>query len=222
MLPIAQVLDQEKLAEAEELIKLLNWHDGTTTAGKTARQVKRNHQADLSSRSGAKLRTLLETAIKQHAVLKAVAQPRQFSKLLLSRTEAGGGYGMHVDNAYMPNGETQLRTDLSFTLFLSPPNTYEGGELEIETGGQTFSIKLKPGDLILYPSSSLHRVKDVQSGSRLVCVGWIESRIQRPDDRDLLLDVINLKTEMAKQYDSQSPEMLKVSKILANLKRRFA
>lgn len=221
MLPIAQVLDQEKLAEAEELIKLLNWQDGTATAGKTARQVKRNHQADLSSRSGAKLRTLLETAIKQHPVLKAVAQPAQFSKILLSRTEAGGGYGRHVDNAYMPHGDTQLRTDLSFTLFLSPPNAYEGGELEIETAGQTFSIKLKPGDLILYPSTSLHQVKDVQSGSRLVCIGWIESRIKRPDDRELLLDVINLKTELAKQYDAQSLEMLKVSKILANLKRRL-
>lgn len=222
MLPIAQVLDPEKLAQVQELIQLLSWEDGARTAGKTARRVKRNLQADLSSRSGAKLRTLLETALLQHPVLKAVAQPRQFSKLLLSKTEAGGGYGMHVDNAFMPHGDTQLRTDLSFTLFLSPPDAYEGGELEIETAGQTFAIKLKPGDLILYPSTSLHQVKEVRSGSRLVCVGWIESRVKRPDDRELLLDVINLKTELAKKHDAQSPEMLKISKILANLKRRFS
>ena len=222
MLPIAQVLDAKKLADAQELMNLLSWEDGAKTAGKTARQVKRNLQADLTSRSGAKLRNLLETALHEHSVLKAVAQPQQFSKLLVSKTEVGGGYGMHVDNAFMPHGDTQLRTDLSFTLFLSSPEEYEGGELEIETAGQTFSIKLKPGDLILYPSTSLHRVKDVRSGRRLVCVGWIESRIKRPDDRELLLDVINLKTELAKQFDAQSPEMLKVSKILANLKRRFS
>ena len=222
LLPIANVLDSAKLAEAQEMLALLTWRDGADTAGKTAREVKRNLQADLSTRSGAKLKTLLNSAVQQHPTVKAAAQPRQFSKLLLSKTETGGGYGLHVDNSYMPTGNSEIRTDLSFTLFLSPPDAYEGGELEIQHAGQAFSIKLAAGDLILYPSTNLHQVKPVQSGTRLVCVGWIESRVKRSEDRELLYELSTLKAALAQQYPAQSPEMLKLSRIQGNLKRRFS
>ncbi len=222
LLPIANILDQAKLAEATELMALVNWRDGAETAGKIAREVKRNLQADLTSRSGAKLRTLLNSAIQNHPTLKAAAQPRQFTKPMISKTEPGGGYGLHVDNSYMPNGDSEIRTDLSFTLFLSEPESYQGGELEIQHAGQTFNIKLKAGDLILYPSTSLHQVKTVQSGTRLVCIGWIESRIKNPADREILYEVANLKAALARHHAAQSPEMLKLSKIQANLKRRLS
>ena len=222
LLPVANVLDPAKLAEARELVSRLAWRDGAETAGKVAREVKRNLQADLASTAGAQLQTLLDAAIRQNPTVKAAAQPRQFSKLLLSKTEAGGGYGRHVDNAYMPTGDSEIRTDLSFTLFLSPPDEYQGGELEIQHAGQAFSIKLAAGDLVLYPSTNLHEVKPVKSGTRLVCVGWIESRVKRAEDREILYELSALKAALAPHHAAQSPEMLRLSKIQGNLKRRFS
>ena len=161
-------------------------------------------------------------AISNHRVLKAAAQPKRFSKLIVSKTEKDGGYGLHVDNAFMPMGDGHIRTDLSFTLFLSSPEAYEGGELIIEHAGQTLGVKPKAGDLILYPSTNLHEVRTVTSGTRLVCVGWIESQIPRGDDREVLFDLINLKTDLSRDHEPQSATMLMLAKSIANLKRRFS
>ena len=222
LLKIANVLTAESLADLRAQLNLLTWKDGTETAGRTAKQVKRNLQADLSSRSGVKVRDTLSDAIKGHPLIRSAARPARYTKLLVSKTEEGGGYGMHIDNAFMGAGADAIRTDLSFTLFLSAPDEYEGGELQIEHAGQTIRAKPDAGDLILYPSTSLHQVRPVTSGTRLVCVGWIESRIKRAEDREVLFDVSNLKAELSKQYDSQSPEMLITAKILSNLLRRFS
>lgn len=222
LITIAHVLDKEALERARELSKVLRWADGAETAGATAREVKRNFQADLSSRSGAQLRDLLSAAIQSHPVLQAAAQPSRYSKLIVSKTEVGGSYGLHIDNAFMPHGEDKMRTDLSFTLFLSDPTDYEGGELQIEHAGQSIQAKPEAGDLVLYPSTSLHQVTPVSSGTRLACIGWIESRIKRAEDRELLFDMTNLKSELAKHYPAQSPEMLVSTKILSNLIRRFS
>lgn len=222
LLTISGVLDAAAVSEALDLIPSLTWKDGAETAGATARAVKRNEQTDLSSRSGAALRDRLKAAIENHPVLKAAAQPRRFSSLLVSRTQAGGGYGLHVDNPFMGEGSARLRTDLSFTLFLSDPGNYEGGELEIETAGFTQSLKLPAGDLVLYPSTSLHRVADVRSGTRLVCVGWIESLVPDAGERELLFDLENLKATLAQSHAPQSPEMLTLSKTISNLLRKFS
>lgn len=221
LLKIANVLTEEALETLITQLDLLTWVDGTKTAGRTARQVKRNQQADLTSRSGVKVRDTLSAAIKGHPLIRSAARPARFSKLLVSKTEEGGGYGMHIDNAFIGGDET-LRTDLSFTLFLSSPDEYEGGELQIEHAGQSIRAKPDAGDLILYPSTSLHQVRPVTSGTRLVCVGWIESRIKRAEDREILFDVSNLKAELSKQYDPQSPELLITAKLLSNLLRRFS
>ena len=214
LITIANVLDQKTLDQVTDLISTFRWKDGAETAGKTAREVKRNFQADLSSRTGA--------AISDHPVLKAAAQPARFSKLLVSKTELGGGYGLHVDNAMMPVGDDKIRTDLSFTLFLAKPSDYEGGELQIEYAGLSLRLKPNAGDLVLYQSTSLHQVQDVTAGTRLACIGWIESRIKRAEDREIVFDLANLKSELAKHYPTQSPEMLISAKLLANLIRRFS
>lgn len=222
LITIANLLDPAALNQARDQISILRWKDGAETAGSTARDVKHNLQADLMSRTGAKIRELLTSAIEGHPVLQAAAQPARFSKILLSKTEQGGGYGLHVDNAFMPVGDDKLRTDLSFTLFLSEPDEYDGGELQIEHSGQSMRLKPNAGDLVLYPSTSLHQVNVVSSGTRLVCVGWIESRVRRADDRETLFDLINLKAELDARHDPQSAEMLVLSKTIANLLRRFS
>ncbi|MCH9752150.1 MAG: Fe2+-dependent dioxygenase [Alphaproteobacteria bacterium] len=224
LISISQVLDADQRELLSGMLDALVWKDGAETAGRVAAQVKRNQQADLNQSIGLKVEQILFDAITAHPVLRAAAQPNKFSSILVSKTTEGGGYGMHVDNPFMRTrgtGEGELRTDLSFTLFLSPPETYEGGELVIEHAGQTQSLKPRAGDLVLYPSSSLHQVSEVTSGERLVCVGWIESRVRRVEDRETLFDLINLKAELASRLDDQSPEMLTLSKVIANLKRRF-
>ena len=222
LITIANLLDLAALNQVRDLLSTLRWKDGAETAGPTARDVKHNFQADLTSRTGAKARDILSKAIEAHPVLQAAAQPARFSKLLISKTEQGGGYGLHVDNAFMPIGDDRLRTDLSFTLFLSDPDEHEGGELQIEHAGLSMRLKPNAGDLVLYPSTSLHQVNAVSSGTRLVCVGWIESRIRRADDRETLFDLINLKAELDAHHHPQSAEMLMLSKTIANLLRRFS
>ena len=221
LITIANVLDQEALEQAHGLLKTVRWKDGAETAGAIAREVKRNLQADLTSRTGAQLRDQLTQAISSNPVLQAAAQPSRFSKLLVSKTEGGGGYGLHVDNALMPHGDEKMRTDLSFTLFLSDPDSYEGGELQIEHAGQSISLKPKAGDLVLYPSTSLHQVVEVKAGQRFACVGWIESLVKRADDRETIFDLLNLKAELSKQFAIQSAEILILEKTIANLRRRF-
>lgn len=222
LLTLSGVLSADQLAEARRLAEGLGWRDGAETAGPTARAVKRNLQADLTTRSGAKLRDLLTAAVQSHPVLTAAAQPKRFSPVLVSKTGPGGGYGTHIDNPWMGSGETRVRTDLSFTLFLSDPTDYEGGVLEIETAGFTQSLKLAAGDLVLYPSSRLHRVSDVTRGERLVCVGWIESLVPEESAREILFDLENLRATLASHYGPQSLEMLTLQKTIANLLRRFS
>lgn len=220
LLAISEVLRAETLMEARSLLSAVAWRDGAETAGATAKAVKRNLQADLSSRTGAALRDTLQTAIESNAVVRLAALPNRFTKLIVSKTTVGGGYGLHVDNAFM--GADRLRTDLSFTLFLSDPNEYDGGELMIEQAGYSQSLKLPAGDLVLYPSTSLHEVRPVTRGERLVAVGWIESCVADTANREILFDLENLRMGLAKSFEPQSPEMLLLAKTIANLSRKFS
>ncbi len=222
LITISNLLDADHLALLRGLVPALTWKDGAETAGHVAKQVKHNQQADLATGIGQKVEQILQNALTGNAVLKAAAIPQQFSKLLLSKTGTGGGYGLHIDNPFMQTAEGSMRTDLSFTLFLSSPEDYEGGELVIEHAGQTQGLKAQAGDLVLYPSTSLHEVATVTSGTRLACVGWIESRIKDAADRETIFDLSNLKAELQPRLESQSAEMLVLSKVIANLKRRFS
>ena len=222
LLPIGDVLSEDQLSEVDRLLGTLAWRDGKETAGRVAKQVKINTQADLTNRTGAKLRDILREAIINHPVLRAAAWPKRLSKILVSKTGPGGGYGLHVDNAFMGTGDARLRTDLSFTLFLSDPEAYEGGDLSIEQAGVSQTLKLPKGSLILYPSTRLHEVQPVTSGERIVCIGWIESQFVRPDDRELLFGLENLRASLSASHDAQSPEMLTLAKSISNLQRRFS
>ncbi len=222
LITISRVLDDAALVAARDLMPALSWRDGAETAGDTARAVKRNEQADLATRTGTALRAILNAAIESHPVLRAAAQPKRISSLIVSPTVAGGGYGRHVDNAFIGNAAARIRSDLSFTLFLMDPESYQGGELEIETAGFTQSVKLPAGDLVLYPSTKLHQVTTVESGQRIVCIGWIESLVPDGADREVLFDLENLKATLARTHSPQSEEMLVLSKTINNLVRKFS
>ncbi len=222
ILVINALSDAEHLAALRTRIDLLEWRDGRETAGGVARQVKRNLQAAMDTAAGRRVQDELLPIIAENAVIKAAAQPRRFSPLMISKTEVGGQYGAHVDNALMGKGSARLRTDLSFTLFLTPPSEYDGGELVIHAAGMTQEVKGNAGHLVLYPSASIHEVKPVTRGTRIVCVGWIESLIADQAQRDMLFDLENLRTVLRQTLPLQSAELLTLDKTIANLLRMWA
>ena len=161
ILAVHAIPEADRLAAIHDRIALLQWRDGRETAGSVAREVKRNEQAAMDSTAGRSLTDEISTLLWDNQVIRAAAQPRRLSHLLISRTGEGGGYGAHVDNALMGRGERRVRTDLSFTLFLTPPEDYDGGELVIHAAGITQSVKGAAGHLVLYPSGSIHEVRPV-------------------------------------------------------------
>lgn len=222
ILVINAIDDPDRLAALAERIGLLEWRDGRETAGAVAREVKRNLQAAMDSTAGRLLQEELAALIAENPVVKAAAQPRRFAPLLISKTAGGGHYGAHVDNALMGRNSARLRTDLSFTLFLTPPDQYDGGELVIHAAGMTQELKGEAGYLVLYPSTSIHEVKPVTRGERIVCVGWIESMVADQAQREMLFDLENLRTSLRRQLPLQSAELLTLDKTIANLLRMWA
>ncbi|MFN4019700.1 MAG: Fe2+-dependent dioxygenase [Erythrobacter sp.] len=226
LLVINAIDDAGHLAALAERIALLEWRDGRETAGAVAREVKRNLQAATDSTAGRRLADELLPLIADNPVLKAAAQPRRFAPLIISKTAAGGYYGPHVDNALMAThkgrGAGLVRTDLSFTLFLTAPDQYEGGELVVHTAGMTQEVKGEAGHLVLYPSGSIHEVRPVVRGERIVCIGWIESMIADGARREMLFDLENLRSALRCQLPGQSAELLTLDKTIANLLRMWA
>lgn len=222
ILSISAIEDSDHLATIRGRLDKLEWRDGRATAGKVAAAVKRNEQAVMSDSVGRALHDELLPLISENPVVKAAARPRRFTRLMISKTRDGGYYGPHVDNAMMGAGDDRLRTDLSFTLFLTPPEDYEGGELVVHSSGMTQSIKGEAGQVVLYPSSSIHEVTPVTSGERIVCVGWIESLIPDHSQRELLFDMENLRVSLRQNISTNSPELLTLDKTIANLIRMWA
>ncbi len=195
---IARVLNAERLGRSRALLADAPWGDGRQTAGSQAVEVKNNRQLPEDHALGASLRAIVLEALSQNAQFFTVALPRRiYPPLFNAYSGAQNSFGDHVDNAIRthPLSAQHVRTDLSFTLFLSDPHEYEGGELFIEQGSAGAGIKLAAGDLILYPSFSLHRVEPVTRGQRLASVSWVESMVRDAAQRELLyaLDVAILK-----------------------------
>jgi len=219
---IAAFTDNAQIDRLTDMLGALTWRDGRETAGAVAKQVKRNLQAMMNTESGRAIRAEIEPLITENRVIKAAARPRHVSPLLISKTKDGGHYGPHVDNALMGKGANRIRTDLSFTLFLSNAEDYEGGELVVHNAGVTQMIKGDWGEMVLYPTSAIHEVKPVTSGERIVCVGWIESLVADSNHRELLFDMENLRTSLRHKLDVKSPELLTLDKSIANLVRMWS
>jgi len=222
LITITDIFTQQQITDIQAKTKTIDWKSGEKTAGSRAARVKRNEQAELQSGTGRALHAQLLQAIRSHPIISAAARPQRFSRLMLSRTGPGGGYGAHVDNAIMGQGTSRMRADLSLTCFLSAPEDYDGGELEIDLPGMVHSLKPPAGSLVLYPTSAIHRVAPVTRGSRLACVGWIQSLIPDAAQRALLFDLTNLSVALRNQLSADSPEILTLDKSISNLLRMWA
>ena len=185
LIQIAQALPSTLLAECQAMAAdEQRFKEGRLTAGWHARERKHNLQARGEPSVDALLGRV-SAALTSHSLLQAAARPRNFVRIMISRYDTGMHYGTHVDDALM-DGQ---RTDLSFTLFLSAPEEYEGGRLVIDEPAGERAFALEAGGLLLYPSTSLHRVEPVTKGSRQVIVGWIRSLVRSPEAREILFDL---------------------------------
>jgi PKHD-type hydroxylase len=195
----------------------MQWIPGEQTAGWHARAVKHNRQLDRSSELHQSLAAQVSEALLSQPLLCSAALPVQVHGLLFSLCGPGEGYGSHVDNAFMAAG----RSDLSFTLFLTPPEAYGGGALVLQFPHGEESIRLAAGAAIVYPSTLLHRVEPVSEGQRLVCVGWIQSRIRNTERRELLFELDTARRLLFHQQGKTEAFDL-ISRSYTNLLRMWA
>ncbi len=213
---IQQVLGADDVVAARAALEGRRFEDGRRTAGWHAKLVKRNDQAERDSAVD-KLEVRIRERLESNAVFRLAARPRKFSPLLFSRYEPGMEYGTHVDDALTGD----VRTDVSFTVFLSDPAHYDGGELVVETTAGEQSIKLAAGDAVMYPSTTLHRVEPITRGIRLAAVGWVQSVVRRADERELLFDLETAR-RLLFEREGKSREFDLLSKCSANLLRLWA
>lgn len=194
----------------------LTFGDGKATAGRHAAPVKANDQA-LPGPGLEAIRAKVTAALMAHPVFRSAARPRALTPLIVSRYREGQTYGLHVDDAIMGG----LRTDLSFTLFLSDPETYDGGALVIEDNFEARAIKLQAGEMILYPSTTLHRVEPVTRGTRLAVVGWVQSLVRDQAQREMLFD-LDQAVEEVFQTQGRGALFDRLAKTRSNLLRLWA
>jgi PKHD-type hydroxylase len=218
MLLINRVLDDEDLKRVTALFDEMRLTDGKQTAGAAARKVKSNQQADWRDPKAIALRGFLRKAMERHPLFMSYVRPAKWSRLTLSRYGVGNAYGMHTDDAMMKD-ETggHLRTDLSFTLFLSPRDSYEGGALSLESVEGVRDVRLAAGDMIVYRTGLLHQVTPVTEGERRACVGWVQSQIRRDDQREVLFDLDQVRASLP-----ESAQKLMVDKSVGNLLRMWS
>jgi PKHD-type hydroxylase len=221
---IDNVLTAQELAEVCSLMAKAKWEDGKRTAGDQSVQVKHNQQLPETAPQVSKARAMVSQALARSAQFVARALPKTVFPPLFNRYSGEHNFfGNHIDNAVRTFAPTarHVRTDLSATLFLSPPQSYEGGELIIEDGLGGRSVKLNAGDLVLYSATTVHRVAPVTKGERVASFFWIESMIRR-DDQRLLLYEMDMAILALRQRVGDGAETVRLTGCYHNLLRMWA
>jgi PKHD-type hydroxylase len=190
---VPALLNPEQLAHFRRRLDADNapWVDGRVTAGHQGIHVKQNQQIAEGSELARELGGIVLAALERHPLFISAALPNRVYPPMFNRYQGGMQFGSHVDGSVrlLPGTGDKIRTDLSATLFLAPPESYDGGELLIEDTYGTQTVKLAAGDMILYPASSLHRVNPVTRGTRLACFFWVQSMVRDDAQRTLLFDL---------------------------------
>lgn len=213
LLAIADALPVSDVAHACRTLAGAPFVDGSATAGWSARQVKSNLQA-ADSPNIAQLQALVETRLRAHPAFALATRPKTFIGPMFSRYEAGHAYGAHVDDALLGG----VRSDISFTLFLCDPDSYDGGELVLDTPLGEEAIKLPAGSVFVYPATLLHRVAPVSRGVRLAAVGWVRSYIRDAHRREILFDLETARRRLFDR-DGKTPDGDLLARCSANLVR---
>lgn len=220
MLHINNFLSEEQLSELLSCLSSAQYVEGKTMAGWYASTVKENMQCDPNDPAYATANGMIHKSLRENVVFQEYSFPLMSSDIIFSRYEPGMSYGDHVDTAMMRIRGSFIRTDISFTIFLSEKESYTGGELVVNSMGNEVSIKGNRGDMILYASDSLHRVQPITNGCREVAVGWIQSMVRSSEQRQILFDLSEARRKIFATH-GKTEELDLIAKTLTNLKRMW-
>lgn len=224
LIQIRQILSPEQVREIHRLLDAANWGDGRGTAGYLSSRVKDNVQLSETDPLAVKLGDVILSALDRSPPFHSAALPLKIVPPLFNRYSGGQTYGSHVDGGIRPvaGSTARVRTDLAATLFLSDPADYDGGELVIEDLFGERKVKLPAGDLVLYPSSSVHHVTAVTRGQRLASFFWIQSMVRDNEQRALLYELDSVVQKLGGAGSVQHDEALRLAGIYHNLLRFWA
>ncbi|MFA3791883.1 Fe2+-dependent dioxygenase [Aliiglaciecola sp. SL4] len=223
LLKIPAVLSKQQVADAKNALLAAQWSDGNITAGYQSAKTKNNLQLPSDSQVAHELGEVILTALSQNNLFMSAALPSKIFPPLFNCYQGGQSFGTHVDNAIrqVPGTPVKVRTDLSMTLFFSEPDEYEGGELVMEDTFGSQRIKLEAGDMVLYPSTSLHRVTPVTKGRRLASFFWLQSMVSSDEKRSILFDM-DMAIQALRSKLDDSPEIVQLTGVYHNLLRQWA
>lgn len=224
LITLENVLSKDEVRQFREHLTKATWLDGNTTAGSLARQVKQNQQLDDDKEPAISLGNHVVRQLTQHPKFISAALPARIYPPKFNRYSTSETYGAHIDSALMqvPGSAITLRTDLSATLFLTEPDEYEGGELLIETEYGSQRVKLNAGDLVLYPSTSLHQVTPVTSGTRVASFFWVQSMIRDNQQRQMLYELDGSVQSLTAELGPSHSEVVRLSGLYHNLLRQWS
>ncbi|WP_126173623.1 Fe2+-dependent dioxygenase [Altericroceibacterium xinjiangense] len=224
MLRIEGVLDAVGVRTLRDIIDAGPWIDGNETSGHQSRLTKRNRQLKQGCDEAARAGRLVLDALGQTPDFIAAALPLKVFPPLFNRYRGGEEFGAHVDNSIrqLAGSEFRIRSDLSCTLFLEPPEAYEGGELIVEDLFGEHSVKLAAGDMVLYPASSLHRVTPVTHGARTACFFWLQSMVRDHGKREELYRLDRSIRTLSMERGAGDAVVMELTNLYHNLMRRWA
>ena len=223
LLEIPDVLTAEQATRCRQKIERAEWIDGRVTAGHQSARAKDNLQLPETHPLAQEMGESVLAALEQNPLFMAAALPLKVFPPLFNRYEGGHSFGNHVDNSIRQINGTphRIRTDLSATLFLTEPEDYDGGELVIEDTYGVHSIKLRAGQMILYPATSLHNVRPVTRGSRISSFFWIQSMVRDDGKRTILFD-LDTAIQRIGETAPEHPSAIQLTGVYHNLLRRWA
>ncbi|GBQ10056.1 Fe2+-dependent dioxygenase [Swaminathania salitolerans] len=221
---IPGVLTREELEFCLETLERAAWRDGRATAGQQSAKAKNNLQIPQDSEESRVLGEVVLQALGRNPVFNSAALPLRVYPPLFNRYDTGMAFGAHVDNAIRPIPDTgfRIRTDVSSTLFLTGPESYDGGELVIQDTYGEQRVRLPAGDMVVYPATSLHRVSPVTRGSRWASFFWSQSMVRDDTKRALLYDFDRSIIETRKALPDDHPAVLGLTSTYHNLLRQWA
>lgn len=222
LLHIPGVFTRDEVATLRARLDAGPWVDGNVTSGHQSATAKVNRQLPEGSPEAAEVGALVIQALNANPMFVSAALPHTIFPPLFNRYEGGERFDVHVDNAIRQRGSTRIRSDLSATLFLSDPDAYDGGELIIEEMYGPQAVKLQAGDLVLYPSKSLHRVTPVTRGARVCSFFWLQSLIRDDGDRETLFRLDVAIQRVSADKGPRDAAVLELTAVYHNLMRRWA
>nr|WP_253204355.1 Fe2+-dependent dioxygenase [Acinetobacter seifertii] len=221
---IPNVLSKEQVQYFRNEMDKIEWVNGKVTAGTLSATVKRNQQLPEDHPLTHHLSNIILEALGTHPLFLSAAIPLDIIPPLFNRYENQESFGFHVDNSIrrIRGTNERLRTDLSCTLFLSEPEEYEGGDLVVEDTYGYHEVKLPAGDMILYPSTSLHEVTAITSGCRIASFFWVQSMVRDDAERHMLFNLDQTVQNLRMQLGDNHSEVIKLTNLYHNLMRKWA